>query len=337
MADNLSTIPLMDLIDGGPVALFEERRPAAEALLASGSNMVPSLALGPLDSLSQRWFRRSQSPYVEEIDAIARTQPPGVWFLNLSFEWGCSTGVAADPGSSGSRILRTLDWPVRGLGREVVVARMEGSAGIYYCVTWPGFVGALTVMAPGRFAAAINQAPLVRHGMMGYSVDWAINRIKLLRSRALPPAHLLRQVCETCRSYEEARDALRETTVALPALFALSGMNAMEGCVIERLERRAYIHEAPNAIANHWLSKFLRGRARGNDSRRRHRLINGLCRVAEDGFDWLIDPIANADTRLAAAMNAAQSKLLVRGFEPEGPATEFFDLSARETSVERHA
>ncbi len=337
MADSLATIPLMDLLDGGPVELFEQRQAAAERLLAFGGSTVPGVTLGALDALSRRWLQRSRSPYVGEISAIAKDQPPGVWFLNLSFEWGCSTGVAADPGSSGSRVLRTLDWPVRGLGREVVVARMEGAAGIYYNVTWPGFVGALTVMAPGRFAAAINQAPMVHHSMMGYSADWSINSIKLLRSRALPPAHLLRQVCETCRNYEEARDVLRETQVALPALFALSGMNAMEGCVIERLERRAYVHEAPNAITNHWLSKSLRGRARGIDSRRRHRLMNGLCRVARDRFDWLINPIMNADTRLAVVMNAAQSRLLVRGFEPEGPATEIFDLSTTEAAVERHA
>ena len=225
MADSLVTIPLMDLTDGGPVALFEERKAAAETLRTNGSAVVPSAALRPLDALSRHWFLRSRSPYVEEIAAIAKFQPPGVWLLNLSYEWGCSTGVAADPGSSGSRILRTLDWPVRGLGREVVVARMHGRAGIYYNVTWPGFVGALTAMAPGRFSVAINQAPMVRHGMVGYSLDWAINRIKLLQSRALPPAHLLRQVCETCRNYEEARDVLRETEIALPALFALGGMN----------------------------------------------------------------------------------------------------------------
>jgi hypothetical protein len=337
MADSLATIPLMDLHDGMPVELFEQHQAAAERLLAFGTSTVPAMTIGTLDALSRRWLQRSRSPYVDEIAAIAKDQPPGVWYLNLSLEWGCSTGVAADPGNSGSRVLRTLDWPARGLGREVVVARIEGPAGIYYNVTWPGYVGALTVMAPGRFAAAINQAPMVHHSMMGYSADWAINRIKLLRSRALPPAHLLRQMFETCQNYEEARDVLRETPVALPALFALGGMNAMEGCVIERLERRAYIHEAPNAIANHWLTKSLRGRARGIDSHRRHRLINGLCRVAKDGFDWLIDPIMNADTRLAVVMNAAQSRLLVRGFEPEGPATEIFDLSTTEALVDRHA
>jgi hypothetical protein len=39
---------------------------------------------------------------------------------------------------------------------------MRGPAGEYYSVTWPGYVGTLTALAPDRFAAAINQAPLRR-------------------------------------------------------------------------------------------------------------------------------------------------------------------------------
>ena len=337
MADTLTTIPLIDLVDSGPVELFEMRRANAKALLAAGSGSVPSLMLGPLDSLSRRWLHRARTPYAGEIDAIAKGMTAGTWFVNLSMEWGCTSGVAADPESTGSRILRTLDWPVTGLGREVVVARMAGDAGVFFNVTWPGFVGALTVMAPGRFSAAVNQAPIVRHGMLPPSFNWGINRFKLLASKAIPPTHLLRHVCETCNDYEQAKEILCETPIAIPALFALSGMNAIEGCVIERLEHRSFVHEAPSAIANHWLSNSLRGKARGIDSYRRHRLMNGLCRTAKSGFDWLFDPLLNADTRLAVVTNAAQGSLLVRGFEPEGLATEIFDLSAVESSIEQSA
>ena len=323
MADMLTTIPLMDLVDGGSVELFEMRKANAEALHTARSSSVPSLMLGPLDSLSRRWLHRARTPYAGEIDAIANGMQTGTWFLNLLMEWGCSSGVAADPEHSGSRILRTLDWPVLAFGREVAVARMAGSAGDFYNVTWPGFVGALTVMAPGRFSAAINQAPIVQCGMLPRSFNWGVNRTKFLASREIPPTHLLRQVCET--------------PIAIPAFFILSGMNAVEGCVIERLENRSFVHDAPSAIANHWLSKSLRGRARGIDSQRRHRLMNGLCRIAKGGFDWLIEPLLNADTRLAVVMNAAQGSLLVRGFEPEGLATEIFDLSAVESSIEQPA
>ena len=59
-------------------------------------------------------------------------------------------------------LARTLDWPFPGLGRHLEVARMRGPAGDFDNVTWPGYVGALTASAPGRFAASINQAPLWR-------------------------------------------------------------------------------------------------------------------------------------------------------------------------------
>ena len=50
----------------------------------------------------------------------------GGWFMNMSYEWGCTTGVAAEPGGQGMRLLRTLDWPFHGMGREVVVAVTNG-------------------------------------------------------------------------------------------------------------------------------------------------------------------------------------------------------------------
>jgi hypothetical protein len=334
MADKLSTIPLIHLVDGGSVELFESRQASASALLASASSSVPSLMLGPLDSLSRQWFQRAWAPYAGDIGSIAKVMSVGIWFANTSMEWGCTAGVAADPGNSGSRILRTLDWLVRGLGREVVVVRMGGRSVIFYNVTWSGYVGALTMMATGQFSAAVNQTPTVRRRMVPLTLNWGINRIKLLRSRAIPPTHLLRLVCETCDDYEQTKEVLCETPIALPALFTLSRMNATESCVIERLERRSFVHETPNAIANHWLNNSLHGKAQGIDS---HRLMNGLRRLAINGFDWLIDPVLNVDTRLAAAMNAAQEDLLVRGFEPDGPAPEIFDLSAVEGLIEQQA
>jgi len=38
-------------------------------------------------------------------------------------------------------------------------------------------------------------------------------------------------------------------------------------------------------------------------------------------LDWLTPPILLADTRVAVMANAATGRLLVRGFERDGPAT----------------
>ena len=48
-------------------------------------------------------------------------------------------------------------------------------------------------------------------------VDWLNERVRVWRSRALPPAHLLRLVCDRCDTYEDARRVLSETLLCLPA------------------------------------------------------------------------------------------------------------------------
>ena len=61
---------------------------------------------------------------------------------------------------------------------------MQGPAGEFFNITWPGFVGALTAMAPWRFAAAINQAPLWRRTRAPPGMRFV--PIATLRDEALP-------------------------------------------------------------------------------------------------------------------------------------------------------
>ncbi|MFL5056845.1 MAG: hypothetical protein ACJ8DE_16585, partial [Microvirga sp.] len=76
------------------------------------------------------------SPYVGEIAEIAAIAGrPGVWFVNASYEWGCTTRIDVEPAPI---LRRTLDWPFPGLGRHVEVALQDGGAGPYASLTWPG-------------------------------------------------------------------------------------------------------------------------------------------------------------------------------------------------------
>ena len=328
LAQNPSVIPLIDLGDSGPAALVDNHRDTAESLIEAGQWMLPGPLLPIMDRLSRRWAVRSGNPHHDEIAGLSTQLSTGIWFMNLCFEWGCTTGVAPDPEGGGMRMLRTLDWPFHGLGRHVVLARQTGPAGDFYNITWPGFVGVITAFAPGRFALAINQAPLVRRGYLPLPLDWLANRIKVFQSRHLPPAHLARRVMETCRSYDEAKDMLETAPIAVPGFFSLSGTKSGEGCVIERTENRAWVHRAPTSVANHWLSPGLRGKPRGVESERRHRLMSGLCRNPVPGFEWLVEPVLNADTRLSVVANAGDGSLLIQGWEADGAVTDVFDLSA---------
>lgn len=326
----LPQIPLIDVGARGPAAILDsaDHRAGAERLIASGRRMLTRPGLHVIEHFSRRWAERGVSPYLDEIREVCGRLPTGSWFMNMCYEWGCSTGVSADPAGRGMRMLRTLDWPFHGLGREVVVTRHESAHGPWYNVTWPGYLGAMTVIAPGRFAAAINQAPLRRRRWRPLPVDWLTNRIGVWRTSALPPAHLLRQICETCPDFAAAKAALRDTELALPVFLSLAGTGADEGCVIERLETAAYMHEAPAAVANHWLTAGLTGRPRGRDSAGRLRAMTGHCDIAPDGaadMAWVVPPVLNPDTRLAVMANPATGRLAVQGWEADGPATQIFD------------
>ena len=126
----------------------------------------------------------------------------------------------------------------RGLAAISRSPAWRGAAGDYYSATWPGFVGVLTAMAPGRFSAAINQAPLwrrTRHPWLRL-YDVAANAIATWSLRHIPPDQLLRQAMETCATFAQARALLESTPIARPVIYTLAGCAPGERCVIERTE-----------------------------------------------------------------------------------------------------
>lgn len=314
-------IPILEVAGGGADALAGAAPERLALIVAAAEAYYGRIALAAGDALSRRWLARARNPYLAEIDAVAaRLGRGGAHLLNLSYEWSCTTGVAPDPSGAGNRMLRTLDWPLDGLGRALVVARQSGDAGGYLNVTWPGFAGIATAMAPGRFAAALNQPPMPRY-TPSCRLDWAIMRALVYGSPRLPPAHLLRRVFDSCRTFAEARAMLTETPLCVPAIFTLSGAEADEGCVIERTETEARTRESPVCSANHWQMVRRAGRARGTESEKRARTLAQTHRRAPDGFGWVVEPILNPTTRVAVVANAKRGTLWVQGFESDGPAS----------------
>lgn len=324
----LPPVPVHDLTGEAspPLALMGHERERLATLVRGARRRYTPPVIAVADRLSRRWLARNTTPYRDEIAAIAdRLDHPGGHFLNVSFEWSCTCGVAPDPAGAGMRMLRVLDWPLPGLGRDLVVTRQDGPAGQFFNLTWPGFVGTVTALAPGRFAAALNQAPIPSHGI-GWMGDWLIERMAVWRSREVPPMHLLRQVMEGCRTYRDARHALTYTPIALPALFILAGAVPGEGCVIERTPGGSRIHEAPVSGANCWLTPGRDGKPRGRHSAARRHMMESLLAHSGDGFDWLAPPILNPTTRVVCEMNPATGTLIAQGWEADGPATALLRL-----------
>jgi hypothetical protein len=335
---DLVTIPVVDVRTGGPVRHAIDASARARALrddcLAWLKPSVRTL-LPALDAIARRWLRQSRSPYVPEIEEIAaRLAYAGIWFLNGSYQWGC-TAAARDEGGA-PWLARTLDWPFAGLGRRVEIAHMQGEAGDFYSVTWPGYAGVLTAMAPGRFAAVINQAPLWRRTQRPWlrPYDIAANALRTWRIRFCPPDHLLRDVFETCRDFGEAKRRLETVPIARPVIFTLIGCARGERCVIERTEEGFASHAEDTAAANDWLQRTPHWEARVNSKvlltissdeaaarsqARREALWSWPQFFTEASFAWVTPPVLNPFTRIAVEMCAASGTLHAVGYEIEEP------------------
>ncbi len=317
-------IPVVDLGWDGFDRLVGEFRDRLDQILGTARRHYTSPVLWLGDRLAQRWAARAGMPYLDEYAAVARaTGRSGAWLLNFSYEWGCTAAIAVEP-SGAPRLLRTMDWQLPSLGRTLLAIRSQGSAGDWINLGWPGFVGAVQGLAPGRFAASINQPPALDTGFGPFG-DWLASKRSIWRTGTIPPVLLLRAVFDTARTFAEARSRLITTPICAPAIYTLVGVRAGESVIIERTPDAAEVHDGAGAVSNHWLSSGLSGRARSRwtverlGAMRAHLAARS---AATPPFAWLTHPILNDTTRLALEAVPATGELLARGYEPEGPATE---------------
>ena len=354
----LPTIPVVDLRDGGPPRHALQNPEKARALRDACLGIFPRAVLPfvpSLDRISRHWLKRSRAPYVQEIARIAAALDlSGVWLLNASMQWGC-TSLACEQGGA-PWLLRTLDWPFEGLGRHTELGQMRGEAGDFVSVTWPGYVGVLTAMAPGRFAAAINQAPMWRRTRHRYlrPYDFAANAATVWTGTGrMPPDQLLRQVFEICDDYWAARRVLERTPLSRSVIYTLIGCAAGERCVIERTEDDFVTRSEETSAANDWVPcrpgwegrigtrRFLVcsfAEAAAVSHARRQSLAAWNGSLTARGFDWVREPVLNRYTRLAAAMNAAHGILRAKGYDISGgllpePVTTISEITLRQEAA----
>jgi hypothetical protein len=337
MSSLLPAVPIVDIRDGGPPKHARDCADEARALRDACLGIFPRWTLPfipPLDWAARRWLVHARSPYLAEIAEIAATlQFSGVWLLNASYQWGC-TALAFEQGGQ-PWIVRSLDWPFAGLGRHTAVARMRGAGGDFFSVTWPGYVGALTAMAPGRFAACVNQAPMWRRTLhpLLRAYDFGMNGLEvMMRFDRMPPDQLLRRVFEVCEDYNAARRMLETTPVARAVIYTLVGCAPNQRCVIERTESGFVTREQDTCAANDWVPSrpgwegrigtrrfFTSSFDEASDhSKERRESLAGWRGPLTDGFGWVREPVLNPYTRLAVAMSPGRGILRAVGYDLTG-------------------
>ncbi len=337
MDATLPIIPVIDCGTGFALATLDADIARAHRLLDGPTRYVPSAVLKALDVASRRWLARWDNAYLPEIAAIAaRLNRPGVYFFSIMYEWACTCAVKPSPDGDSAHLVRVLDWRTPGLGREVMAARVAGPAGPYVTLTWPGFSGVIQAMAPGRFSAALNQAPM-RFAAGLYPVDWVMARRRLWNAPHPTAAHVLRRAFETCATFDDAKRFLETAPIALPAIYSLAGVNPNETCVIERTETAARTFAGEAIAANHWCSNEptpydWRGHSRGIDSQGRANLMRKLNADLTPDFSWATFPVMNPHTRLVMVADARAGRLVAQGFEHgrqivAEPATQVLDLT----------
>ena len=317
-ASRASELPQIPVFDVGPDFPIETVRLVGEergyAMLDAAAAGVPTIALRAADAISRSWLKARHSRYLREIDEIAGlSKRPGAYFLNVDYEWGCTTAAKPAADSATARLLRVLDWDVNGLGRYVIAARIQSASGPWVSLTWPGFTGVLQAMAPGRFAAAINQ-PSIKKKTGALAIDWVVSKLGVWRSPYMQPIHLLRRVFEEAADFDAARDMLELTPICTPVIYTLAGLRPSEVCVIERRETSARVLLGSACTANEWQTPDWRpGHFSAFENAGRLTAMKAL--PGRLDLSWLQWPILNGETRLALAADPAQGRLIAQGYE----------------------
>jgi hypothetical protein len=327
-AGHLPRIPVIETGGDFPLQTLLAHKEKTHALLDVAARRYPKSLLVALDGVSRAWLKRWDNAHLAEIDAIARILGrPGAYFFSVNYEWACTCRAAPSPDGRSARLIRVLDWKTPGLGTNLVCAKVRGApAGPFALVTWPGYTGVLQVMAPGRFSAALNQAPMRKATGLFY-MDWAANRRRVWSMPHPTPAHLLRKVSEEAPTFAAARRMLIEAPIATPGIFTLAGLDPRETAVIERTEREARVRDGAHVAANHWEAAGWHGHARGENSPGRARVMHTVEAAFDPSFSWLEAPIRNPNTRLALLADAKEGRMMARGYETAGVATETLDLT----------
>ena len=228
-------------------------------------------------------------------------------WLQALISFGCTAGAVRLADGRAVHV-RNMDWPLQPIRTATRLFRFTDGDREFVTVGLPGLVGALSGMVPGAYSVTINYAPPT-----------------FLPGFAFGPLFLLRQVFETCDTYEDACEALSHTRLSANVLFLVCSAEGT-ACAIERTREdfaRIPMRGGTLAVANHYRSGKLSGQNRGWDpeiiaysKQRASTLDSGMKRLgpratlAKAARILDEEPVCNEETHQMMAFDPSRGDLL---------------------------
>lgn len=161
--------------------------------------------------------------------------------IRLSLNFGC-TAAAVWVKGLGMIHLRNMDWELDKMGKATRIFEFKEGRRKFVTVGVPGQIGVLSGMLPQKYSVTINYAPTSTNPWFG----------------GYGPLFLLREVFESCDTFDEAVKELKTADLATNVLFLVCGTKQDEACVIERTKTKSsvkYIEHSYITLGNHFKSK----------------------------------------------------------------------------------
>jgi len=154
---------------------------------------------------------------------------------------GCTSGIR-NTANHGMVHIRSMDWSLEGAGRATRIFRFINEDREFLAVGMVGMIGVLSGMVPGAYSATIN---------------WAAPE-GIPRFTALSPLFLLREILESCDTYEEAVYSLQKTPISTNVYFTVCGAKKGQACTIERGKDTASVRkfkDGTHSQSNHYQTR----------------------------------------------------------------------------------
>jgi hypothetical protein len=205
--------------------------------------------------------------------------------IHLQYELyaGCTSAAISLPSEDSVPLLvRNMDWEMPALKDLTIdVEFCRGGEPLYKCTTWAGYIGVLTASAAGKFAVSVN------HREDFEDEESKGDFLKLLQLQACHPiGFAVREVMETCTTFEQATERFNEVRLLAPTYLIVAGVDPGHCALIVRgeedlVESSEVRGSVIQANMDHWIEDK-KDKAYDEESVKRVRTVDQFLKCTEN-------------------------------------------------------